>query len=205
MRPDPRLFRLGLSTAVAATVISVGLASTGSTSGAAPGNPVAALHGTTSTLVAIHASEDHDENDLAVKNALSRSPEAASTVDPTTDSERAAAEEYVASERAMADPTLITGNPHAASRRSRRCAATSTRTPTAWPSSSSAATRTAASRGTVRRAVRAGRLPRPHRDRRQRRRSWRTSCPASRSHDPVGWPTFKDWPAPHSLTHEGTY
>ena len=28
---------------------------------------------------------------------------------------------------------------------------------------------------------------------------------ASRSHDPVGWPTFKDWPAPDSLTHEGTY
>lgn len=25
------------------------------------------------------------------------------------------------------------------------------------------------------------------------------------THDPVGWPTFKDWPAPHSLTHEGTY
>lgn len=24
-------------------------------------------------------------------------------------------------------------------------------------------------------------------------------------HDPVGWPTFKDWPAPESLTHEGTY
>jgi hypothetical protein len=24
-------------------------------------------------------------------------------------------------------------------------------------------------------------------------------------HDPVGWPTFKDWPAPNSLTHEGTY
>jgi len=24
-------------------------------------------------------------------------------------------------------------------------------------------------------------------------------------HAPVGWPTFKDWPAPHSLTHEGTY
>ena len=23
-------------------------------------------------------------------------------------------------------------------------------------------------------------------------------------HDPVGWPTFKDWPAPNSLTHEGT-
>ncbi len=25
------------------------------------------------------------------------------------------------------------------------------------------------------------------------------------SHDPTGWPTFKDWPAPDSLTHEGTY
>lgn len=25
------------------------------------------------------------------------------------------------------------------------------------------------------------------------------------SHDPVGWPTFEDWPAPESLTHEGTY
>ncbi len=25
------------------------------------------------------------------------------------------------------------------------------------------------------------------------------------SHDPIGWPTFKDWPAPNSLTHEGTY
>jgi hypothetical protein len=25
------------------------------------------------------------------------------------------------------------------------------------------------------------------------------------SHDPVGWPTFRDWPAPRSLTHEGTY
>ena len=25
------------------------------------------------------------------------------------------------------------------------------------------------------------------------------------SHDPVGWPTFADWPAPNSLTHEGTY
>ncbi|QWC86195.1 hypothetical protein KLP28_05690 [Nocardioidaceae bacterium] len=24
-------------------------------------------------------------------------------------------------------------------------------------------------------------------------------------HDPVGWPTFEDWPAPNSLTHEGTY
>jgi hypothetical protein len=25
------------------------------------------------------------------------------------------------------------------------------------------------------------------------------------THDPVGWPTFEDWPAPQSLTHEGTY
>ena len=25
------------------------------------------------------------------------------------------------------------------------------------------------------------------------------------THDPVGWPTFRDWPAPDSLTHEGTY
>ena len=25
------------------------------------------------------------------------------------------------------------------------------------------------------------------------------------THDHVGWPTFKDWPAPGSLTHEGTY
>lgn len=24
-------------------------------------------------------------------------------------------------------------------------------------------------------------------------------------HDPIGWPSFKDWPAPGSLTHEGTY
>ena len=38
--------------------------------------------------------------------------------------------------------------PHAGVTPSRRCAATSTRTPTGWPSSSSAATRTAASRGT---------------------------------------------------------
>jgi microsomal dipeptidase-like Zn-dependent dipeptidase len=26
-----------------------------------------------------------------------------------------------------------------------------------------------------------------------------------RKHDPVGWPTFKDWPAPASMTHEQTY
>jgi hypothetical protein len=27
----------------------------------------------------------------------------------------------------------------------------------------------------------------------------------SLSTDPVGWPTFKQWPAPNALTHEGTY
>lgn len=32
----------------------------------------------------------------------------------------------------------------------------------------------------------------------------RTGLPVG-THDPVGWPTFKDWPAPDSLTHEGTY
>ncbi|MEH3033592.1 MAG: hypothetical protein PGN07_06045 [Aeromicrobium erythreum] len=32
----------------------------------------------------------------------------------------------------------------------------------------------------------------------------RTGAPVG-THDPVGWPTFKDWPAPDSLTHEGTY
>lgn len=26
-----------------------------------------------------------------------------------------------------------------------------------------------------------------------------------RTHDPTGWPTFKDWPAPASMTHEQTY
>src|SRR3954452_12717653 len=26
-----------------------------------------------------------------------------------------------------------------------------------------------------------------------------------RTHDPVGWPTFKDWPDPKSLTHENSY
>jgi microsomal dipeptidase-like Zn-dependent dipeptidase len=26
-----------------------------------------------------------------------------------------------------------------------------------------------------------------------------------RTHDPIGWPTFKDWPAPSSQTHEQTY
>ena len=32
----------------------------------------------------------------------------------------------------------------------------------------------------------------------------RTGLPVG-THDPVGWPTFKDWPAAESLTHEGTY
>jgi hypothetical protein len=27
----------------------------------------------------------------------------------------------------------------------------------------------------------------------------------ARCHDPVGWPTFKDWPHPQSLTHENSY
>jgi hypothetical protein len=27
----------------------------------------------------------------------------------------------------------------------------------------------------------------------------------ARTHDPVGWPTFKDWPHPQSLTHEQSY
>ncbi len=107
MRPDPRLVRLGLASAVALTTVVA--ASVGSSSGAGgPGNPVAAVHSTTSSLVAIHASEEHDDNDLTVKNALSRSPEAALTVDPTTDSQRTAAEAYVAAERAMTDPTLTT-------------------------------------------------------------------------------------------------
>ena len=44
--------------------------------------------------------------------------------------------------------TDVSGRPHAGVTPSRRCAGTSTRTPTAWPSSSSAATCTAASRGT---------------------------------------------------------
>ncbi|MGI9021098.1 MAG: hypothetical protein ACR2G3_10350 [Solirubrobacterales bacterium] len=29
--------------------------------------------------------------------------------------------------------------------------------------------------------------------------------PPVRCHDPVGWPTFKDWPHPRSLTHEQSY
>jgi len=32
-----------------------------------------------------------------------------------------------------------------------------------------------------------------------------TALSGEPGHDPVGWPTFVDWPAPNSLTHEGTY
>ena len=32
-----------------------------------------------------------------------------------------------------------------------------------------------------------------------------TALSGEPGHDPVGWPTFRDWPAPDSLTHEGTY
>ena len=55
-------------------------------------------------------------------------------------------------------------------------------------------------------ALRAGRLPRPLPQRRRRGRP-RTSSPTAtpRTHDPVGWPTFKDWPRYASLTHEQSY
>ena len=91
---------------------------------------------------------------------------------------------------------------------SRRCAATSTRTPTGWPSSSSAATCTAARPGTrTASTVALKDCPDHYLDQRQGRGRSRTSSSghARHGHDPVGWPTFKDWPAPHSLTHEGTY
>ncbi|WP_345262299.1 hypothetical protein [Nocardioides nanhaiensis] len=32
-----------------------------------------------------------------------------------------------------------------------------------------------------------------------------TALSGKPTHDTTGWPTFKDWPAPDSLTHEGTY
>jgi hypothetical protein len=32
-----------------------------------------------------------------------------------------------------------------------------------------------------------------------------TALSGTPGHDPVGWPTLADWPAPNSLTHEGTY
>ena len=92
-----------------------------------------------------------------------------------------------------------------ASRRSRRCAGTSTRTRTAWPSSSSAATSTAARPGTsTARRTPSSTARTTARPAATAPRS-RPSCPARPTHDPVGWPTFKDWPAPNSLTHEGTY
>jgi hypothetical protein len=111
MRPEPRLARLGLSAAVAAVLITGGLVSTsagGSTAADPAGNPVANVHETTAKLTELHAHSDHDDNDPAVKNAISRSPEAADVVDATTEAERTAAEAYVASERALADPPLRT-------------------------------------------------------------------------------------------------
>ncbi|MDO7868430.1 hypothetical protein [Nocardioides jiangxiensis] len=110
MRPDPRLLRLGVSSAVAlTTVLAAAFGGLGSGSdAAAPGNPVGSMHEVAGTLAAIHAAADHDENDLTVKNALSRSPEAALVTDPTTDAQRAASEAYVESERAMPDPQLTT-------------------------------------------------------------------------------------------------
>ncbi|HEX8206024.1 MAG TPA: Coagulation factor 5/8 type domain-containing protein [Solirubrobacteraceae bacterium] len=32
-----------------------------------------------------------------------------------------------------------------------------------------------------------------------------TALKGKERHDPIGWPTFKDWPDDHSLTHETTY
>ena len=63
---------------------------------------------------------------------------------------------------------------------------------------------TAGGRGTPTASPRPGRLPRPRGRRRRRRRARELPRRGSRSgtHDPVGWPTFKDWPAPDSLTHE---
>ena len=57
--------------------------------------------------------------------------------------------------------------------------------------------------GPVRRAVRPRRLPRPPQT--DGKAPLEAVLSGQPTHDPVGWPTFKDWPAPHSLTHEGTY
>ena len=94
----------------------------------------------------------------------------------------------------------------AASRPSRRSAAGSTRTSTGRPTSSSAAACTAARRstGTARRPP-SSTAP-TTRSPTAAARCSRTSSSGDRTgHDPVGWPTFKDWPAPDSLTHEGIY
>lgn len=104
MRPD--LVRLGLASALALTTLLTAGTALGGTSGSGGGNPVAAVHATTSDLVALEATADHDDNDPTVKNALSRSPEAVGMTDATTEAERAAAEAYVEDERALADPTL---------------------------------------------------------------------------------------------------
>ena len=39
----------------------------------------------------------------------------------------------------------------------------------------------------------------------RRPRARLSSATRSARHDPVGWPTFKDWPHHDSLTHEQTY
>ena len=48
--------------------------------------------------------------------------------------------------------------------------------------------------------VRARRLPRPRAERRPRPCSRTRSTASRHAHDPVGWPTFKDWPH-HELAH----
>ena len=92
-----------------------------------------------------------------------------------------------------------------APRPSRRCAATSTPTPTAWPSSSSAAASTAASRGTGTARRTRSSTATTTRQTQGHGAVLESILSGEPSHDPVGWPTFKDWPAPNSLTHEGTY
>ena len=57
----------------------------------------------------------------------------------------------------------------------------------------------------VRRDRRARRLPRPLAPTDGNGAVLEAFLSGRPTHDPVGWPTFKDWPAPDSLTHEGTY
>ena len=91
------------------------------------------------------------------------------------------------------------------SRRSRRCAATSTATPTGWRSSSSAARCTAAAPGTSTARRTRSATARTTSSTQGYGAILETFFSGEVGHDPVGWPTFKDWPAPNSLTHEGTY
>ena len=56
-------------------------------------------------------------------------------------------------------------------------------------------------RRTARRRARG--LPRPHADRRQRRGDGGVPVRQAARHDPVGWPTFKDWPAPELADPRG--